>query len=63
MKLLADLVVTTKSVERTAEASGEDIAAREQQEIERAMQLDLPLVVGDPVPILDVLTDRTGCLW
>ncbi len=31
MKLLADLEVTTKSVERTAEAIGEDIAAREQK--------------------------------
>ena len=30
MKLLADLEVTTKAVERTAEAIGEDIAAREQ---------------------------------
>ena len=60
MKLLADLEVTTKSVERTAEAIGEDIAAREQQEIQRAMQLDLPMVVGDPVPILYVLMDGTG---
>jgi hypothetical protein len=60
MKLLADLEVTTKAVERTAEAIGEDIAAREQQEIERAMQLDLPIVVGQPVPILYVLMDGTG---
>ena len=52
MKLLADLEVTTQAVERTAEAIGADIAAREQQEIERAMQWDLPMVVGDPVPIL-----------
>ena len=34
MKLLADLEVTTKAVERTAEAIGEDIATREQQEIQ-----------------------------
>jgi hypothetical protein len=60
MKLLADLQVTTKSVERTAEAVGADIAARAQQEIERAMQLDLPMVVGDPVPMLYVLMDGTG---
>jgi hypothetical protein len=33
MKLLADLKVTTKSVERTAEAIGEDIAAHEREEI------------------------------
>src|SRR5450759_871910 len=45
MKLLADLEVTTKAVERTAEAIGEDIAAREQEEIRRAMQLDLPMIV------------------
>ena len=63
MKLLADLQVTTKSVERTAEAIGADIAACAQQEIERALQLDLPMVVGDPIPILYVLMDGTGCLW
>ena len=33
MKLLAGLEVTTKSVERTAEAIGDDIAQREQREI------------------------------
>jgi hypothetical protein len=60
MKLLADMEVTTKAVERTAEAIGEDIAAREQAEIQRAMQLDLPIVVGEPVPILYVLMDGTG---
>lgn len=60
MKLLADLEVTTKAVERTAEAIGEDIAAHERKEIERAVQLDLPMVVGDPVPILYVQMDGTG---
>src|SRR5204863_6914033 len=35
MKLLADLEVTTKAVERTAEAIGEDIATRELQQILR----------------------------
>ena len=60
MKLLANLEVTTKAVERTAEAVGQDIAAREQKEIERAMQLDLPIVVGEPIPILYVLMDGTG---
>jgi len=60
MKLLADLEVTTKAVERTAEAIGEDIAARQQQEIDRAMQLDLPMVVGESVPILYVQMDGTG---
>ena len=60
MQLLAGWEVTTKAVERTAEAIGDDIAAREQAEIQRAMQLDLPLVVGEPVPILYVLMDGTG---
>lgn len=60
MKLLADLEVTTKAVERTAEAIGEDIARGEQQEVQRAVQLDLPLVVGAPVPILYVQMDGTG---
>jgi hypothetical protein len=60
MKLLADLEVTTKAVERTAEAIGGDIAAREHEEIQRAVQLDLPMVVGKPIPILCVQMDGTG---
>jgi hypothetical protein len=60
MKLLANLEVTTKAVERTAEAVGEDIAARERQEIQRAVQLDLPMVVGKPIPVLYVELDGTG---
>jgi hypothetical protein len=60
MKLLADLEVTTKAVERTAEAIGEDIAAREQEQIQRAMQLDLPMVVGERVPVLYMEMDGTG---
>ena len=60
MKLLADLEVTTKSVERTAEAIGENIAARQQQEIQRAVQLDLPIVLGEAVPRLYVQMDGTG---
>src|SRR4029434_1532659 len=44
MKVLAGLEVTTKSVERTAEAIGEDIAQSEQREVQRALQLDLPMV-------------------
>ena len=61
MKLLANLEVTTKAVERTAEAIGEDIAAREQEQIQRAMQLHLPVVVvGEPIPILYVQMDGTG---
>ena len=60
MEVLAGLEVTTKAVERTAETIGADIAAHEQAEIQRAMQLDFPIVVGEPVPILYVLMDGTG---
>lgn len=60
MKLLADLEVTTKAVERNAEAIGTDLAQREQQEIQRAMQLDLPIVLGEPIPILYIQMDATG---
>ena len=60
MKLLADLEVTTKSVERAAEAIGADIARCQQQDIDRAVQLDLPILVGQPVPILYIQMDGTG---
>ena len=60
MELLAGLKVTTKAVERIAESIGSDIAAREQQQIGRAMQLDLPIVLGEPVHIMYVLMDGTG---
>ena len=60
MKLLADLEVTTKAVERTAEAIGADIAAREHEEIHRAVQLDLPIVIGKPIPFLYMQVDGTG---
>ena len=50
MKLLAGLEITAKEVERTAEAIGEDIARRERHEIQRAMPLDLPVVVGEAIP-------------
>jgi hypothetical protein len=63
MKLRADLEVTTKAVERTAEAVGEHIAAGEQEEIQRAVQLDLPIVLGEAVPILYVQMDGTGIPW
>ncbi len=60
LKLLAGLDVTTKSIERVAESTGADIARQEQQEIDRAVQLDLPIIVGEPVPILYVQMDGTG---
>jgi hypothetical protein len=60
MKVLAGLDVTTKSVERTAEAIGEDIVQRERQEMQKAIQLDLPVVVGASIPVLYVEMDGTG---
>ena len=57
IRVLAGLEVTAKSVERTAEAIGSDIAAREQREIRKAVQLDLPVVIGKPIPILYVQMD------
>jgi hypothetical protein len=60
MKLLADPEVTTQAVERIAEAMSQDIAACEQKEIERALPLDLPILVGEPAAILYVLLEGTG---
>ena len=60
IQLLADLEVTTKNVERTAEGIGQDIAVSEKAEIQRAKQLDLPIVLGKPIPILCVQIDATG---
>jgi hypothetical protein len=60
MKVLAGLEVTTKSVERTAEAIGADIAQREQAGIQKALQLDLPVLMGKPIRILYVQMDGTG---
>lgn len=60
IELLAGIGLTAKSVERGAEAIGEDIGAREQRGIERAVQLDLPIVIGEPVPILYIEMDGTG---
>lgn len=60
MKLLAGLEVTTKPVERVAETIGADVAQREQQQIDRAVQLDLPITVGEPVRILYIQMDGTG---
>jgi hypothetical protein len=60
MKQLADLEVTTKAVERTAEAIGQDILRIEKQHIEASLQLHLPLITGEPIPILYVQMDGTG---
>jgi hypothetical protein len=60
IKVLAGLEVTAKSVERTAEAIGADIAAGDLRVIRNAVQLDLPVIVGEPIPILYVQMDGTG---
>ena len=60
IELLAGLEVTTKSVERIAEAIGGDILQREQREIEKALQWDLPVLTGEPIPVLYVQMDGTG---
>jgi hypothetical protein len=60
MKLLANLTVTTKTVERTAEAIGEDIERRQQQELNRAVQLELAIPIGPRIPLLYVEMDGSG---
>lgn len=60
MKRLAGLEITTKSVERVSESIGADIARREREEIDRAVQLDLPIILGEPVPILYIQMDGAG---
>ena len=60
LQLLAGIEVTTKSVERTSEAVGTDIARCDQKEIDRTIQLQLPMEIGPKVPILYILMDGTG---
>lgn len=60
MELLAGLSVTTKAVERTAEAIGEDIEGGQQRGLQRAMQLELPIPMGPRIPVLYVEMDGTG---
>lgn len=60
LELLAGLEVTAKAVERQAEAIGADIAAREQEQIRRARQLELPEVCVPAVPVLYIEMDGTG---
>jgi len=55
---LAGLKVTTKAVERQAEAIGSDIAARDR--VEQALQLELPAVRGPQIPVLYIEMDGTG---
>jgi hypothetical protein len=60
LEVLAGIQVTTKAVERQAEAVGEGVEAREQAEIQRAKQLELPEVGLPPVPLLYIQMDGTG---
>ena len=60
MELLAGLEVTAKAVERVSESIGADIARRQQQNIQQAMQLELPVPVGQPIPVMYVQMDATG---
>jgi hypothetical protein len=57
--LLAGLEVTTKAVERQAEAIGADIAQRAQQQIDSALQLEFPQILGSPTNILYIEIDGT----
>jgi hypothetical protein len=59
LELLAGLQVTTKAVERQAEAIGADIAQKEQAQSQRAKQLELPEVIGPSVPVLYIEMDGT----
>ena len=60
LDLLAGLTVTAKAVERQAEALGADISVREQAEIQRAKQLELPEVCVPAAPVFYIEMDGTG---
>jgi len=60
MELLAGLIVTAKAVERIAEAIGADIALREQAQQPPPVQLELPVAVGQSMPVMYVEMDGTG---
>jgi len=57
MKVLAGLEVPAKAIERAAESIGAEIALRDQQEIDRAKQLVLPIVTQQTIPKMYVLMD------
>src|ERR1039457_2379838 len=57
MKVLAGLEVPAKALERAAEAIGAQLAQRDEQEIERAKHLVLPLVSKQNIPEMYVLMD------
>ena len=59
LHLLAGLEVTTKAVERHAEAIGAEIVEREQAKRDRTVQLEFPDILGAAVPVLVVEMDGT----
>jgi Uncharacterised protein family (UPF0236) len=59
LELLAGIEVTAKAVERQAEAIGDDIAQCEKLRSARALQLELPVVLGGVVPVLYIEMDGT----
>jgi hypothetical protein len=59
LELLAGIDVTAKAVERQSEAIGDDIARREKLRSARALQLELPVVLGGTVPVLYIEMDGT----
>jgi hypothetical protein len=60
MELLAELKVTAKAVERVSENVGADIAHRQQLTIQQAMQLELPVAVGQATAVMYVQMDATS---
>jgi hypothetical protein len=57
MKVLAGLEVPAKAIERATESIGAAIALRDEQEIDRAKQLVLPIVSQQTIPKMYVLMD------
>ena len=60
LELLAGIEVTTKAVERQAEAIGADVEACQQADIHCAKQLELPAVCAPAVPVFYIEMDGTG---
>jgi Uncharacterised protein family (UPF0236) len=59
LELLAGLAVTTKAVERQAEAIGDDIVHQGQARSMAALQLELPEILGPAVPVMYIEMDGT----
>lgn len=62
MKALAGLVVTTKAVERTAEAIGADIARQQEHQIREIMRPGPAVETsrGEQIPVMYIEIDATG---